>query len=52
MKKDIPSEVIDAFIRLHAAWLGASHRRDMNEQMDDLALKLGLDPLTLKPMNA
>ena len=44
-------EVVEAFKRLHGAWLLASHRSDMNEQMDALAKALQLDPYTLAPLN-
>lgn len=40
-------EVIDAFKRLHSAWL---HRRDLDNAMDALAAALGLHRLTLKPL--
>lgn len=43
------SELIQAFQDLHTAWLGAGHRSDMNDEMDAMARKLGLNPLTLKP---
>ena len=46
-----PVEVVEAFKRLHGAWLLASHRSDMNEQMDALAKALQLDPYTLAPLN-
>lgn len=46
-----PVEVVEAFKRLHAAWLGAHHRSDMNEQMDALATALQLHPHTLAPLN-
>ena len=46
-----PVEVVEAFKRLHGAWLLASHRSDMNEQMDALATALHLDPYTLAPLN-
>lgn len=41
---------VQAFKNLHGVWLTASHRRDMNEQMDALAKALGLDAFTLKPL--
>lgn len=40
---------VQAFRALHGVWLSASHRSDMNEQMDALAKALRLDPMTLKP---
>lgn len=46
-----PTEVRNAFVKLHQDWLGASHRNDMNEAMDALATALQLDPLTLRPIN-
>lgn len=36
------------FTALHAAWLGATHRRDMNEEMDALATALGFHPHTME----
>lgn len=48
----VPAEVIEAFKRLHAAWLSARKRSDMNEQMDALAMALQLHPHTLAPLNA
>jgi len=44
---NIPA-VIEAFRELHATWLGAEHRSDMNEEMDALASVLGLDPHSLE----
>ena len=40
-------EIIEAFRKLHTAWLGAQHRCEMNDEMDALAKLLGLNPLTL-----
>lgn len=37
-----------AFKKLHAAWLTANHRKEMNGGMDGLASALGLDPFTLE----
>lgn len=44
--------VKEAFLKLHTKWLSANHRIDMNNEMDALALALGLNPLTLKPSAA
>lgn len=41
-------EIVAAFRALHAAWLVAQHRADMNSEMDALARALGLDPYTLE----
>ena len=46
-----PAEVVEAFKRLHAAWLGASKLSDLNDQMDALATALQLHPLTLAQLN-
>ena len=43
------NEILEAFRALHARWLTAEKRGDMNAEMDALARALGLDPLTLQP---
>jgi hypothetical protein len=52
MNKDNYQGFKEAFLKLHTKWLNANHRMDMNKEMDELAIALGLNPLTLEASSA